>query len=462
MTGFGTDLGGGRRSGLARLAAVALLLGAPVVPVGARSIAETNRAARVAPDEIVGRAVEHSYALKTSAKEIDAAEARRTQSRAQFLPSVDADGRAAWYSGLKDITLGPGSSIPAVEDRYLAGVGLSQPLFTGGRLIGQKQGADAGAEAARQARIGVGADIVIQALRAYWLWSKAFYSVESFEAALARVRAHLADMQSMHESGLVTDNDLLATEVRVDETQLLLEEARRRVALARADIAYLTGAELAADAQPDRADTGETPAAPSEDEALRMAFINRPERAARRLDTRAAEENIKVQRAGYYPQFYFLARYEQGNPNPLIFPPENEWNYDAFVGFGATWNLLDWGLTRGRAAEAAARAWQARLRQEQTDDQIALEVKESRINLENALARVAVSEHARASAARNLQAATDLWEAGLARHSDVLDAHSKLTDAEFGVISAQADVELARAALEHALGLLNEPSGQEK
>ncbi|MBU1693000.1 MAG: TolC family protein, partial [Verrucomicrobia bacterium] len=141
-------------------------------------------------------------------------------------------------------------------------------------------------------------------------------------------------------------------------------------------------------------------------------------------------------------------------PNNLIFPPEDNWQYDAFAGVVLTWDLFDSGLTRGKTAEARARAAQASLWQQQVEDRIVLEVREARIGLVNSAQQVGVAERARKSAARNLQAATDLWQNGLARHADVLDAHAQLTDAEYELVAGRADVVLARAMLEHASGCL--------
>ena len=105
-------------------------------------------------------------------------------------------------------------------------------------------------------------------------------------------------------------------------------------------------------------------------------------------------------------------------------------------------------------AEAAAHRDQARERRQQTDDQIALDVREARVDLANACERLTVAARAAESARRNLKVAEDLWKNGLTRHVDVLDAHARLTDAEVQVVVTRADVEFARAELEHATGKL--------
>ena len=271
--------------------------------------------------------------------------------------------------------------------------------------------------------------------------------MQALQAAVDRTEAHAVDMRNQFEAGMITDNDLLATEVQLDQTRLFLEDAQNRVAIMRSRVEFLTGDPLPENAVPDKAVIS-----PGLTSIGTNAAVNRPEAAARSFDVKASKAQLRGVRSDFYPQIALSARYEQANPNMLDFPPVDEWKDDAFAGVTLSWNLLDWGLTRAKVAEAAAQAEQARLRLSQVEEQISLQVREAQINLQDAVSRVAVAERAGKSAERNLQAATDLWHNGLARHSDVLDAMAQLTDSQYQLTAAQADVLLARAALDHATG----------
>ncbi|MBU1909515.1 MAG: TolC family protein [Verrucomicrobia bacterium] len=405
-------------------------------------------------DLIVSQVLAYSLRLKSAEREVEAAGAVLAQAGAQGLPTVSAAARAAHYEGLKETVLGPTMVFPEIPDRYSASIGISQPLYTGGRVASQKRSAAFTRDAARQTLAGTESDVVLEALAAYWAWSKAFYSVQALQASVQRTEAHALDMKNMYEAGLATDNDTLATDVLLDQTRLRLGEAERGVALARARIVFLTGADLPPEAIPDQAPGPDVGEFPPESELMEIAATNRPELLAASLDTRAAGQVVRATRAGRRPSLFLAAQYEQARPNNLIFPPEDNWQYDAFAGVVLTWDIFDSGLTRGKTAEARARAAQASLWQQQVEDRIVLEVREARIGLVNSAQQVGVAERARKSAARNLQAATDLWQNGLARHADVLDAHAQLTDAEYELVAGRADVVLARAMLEHASGCL--------
>ncbi|HOW96746.1 MAG TPA: TolC family protein [Kiritimatiellia bacterium] len=425
--------------------------------LGPAGFAATEPPEPVCADAIVAQALAYSLRLKSAEQDVRAAAASLAQAGAQGLPTVSAEARAAHYEGLKETALSPTMIIPEIPDRYGAVIGVSQPLYTGGRVSSLKQAAALQSDAARQALAGTESDVVLEALSSYWSWSRAFFALRALRASVDRMEAHARDMKNMNEAGLATDNDRLSTEVLLERTRLQRTEAERNEALARAKLDFLTGASLPSNAAADEAAASPAADPAPESVLLEMAATNRPEVRAAALEARSAAKAVRAARAGYGPELALSARYEQARPNTLIFPPEDEWQDDAFVGVVASWALFDSGLTRGRVLEARARAEQADLRRRQAEDRVALEVRQARVALANAGERAVVAGRARDSAALNLQSATDLWQNGLARHADVLDAHAQLTDAEFALVSARADAVVARAALDHAVGILAAP-----
>jgi len=424
------------------------LLASAFVPTWAIGDGETGT---IACARIVSAALEHSVALGVADNELLASKAKGRQMTAQELPSLDLELKAARCQGLEDMVLGP-ITIPAVESRYGASISLLQPVYTGGRLSSLRQCAALQERAVESIRSGVKADVVLQALTAYWGWSKAFQAVDVLDAAVSRMTAHSADIHNMHVAGLATDNEVLTTDVLVERTCLSLEQAQRQVELARARLSFIAGIELSSNSVP------ETAAEPDETDirvecgVTDLALNKRPERTAREMEAGAAKELARAARGSFRPQIFFTARYEQANPNMLYIPPADAWNGDAFAGVSVSWNVLDWGLTRARAEEADARIAQAQLRLRQQEELITLEVKEAQITMRDAMERVVLAAKVLKSARLNLDSATELWKNGVARHSDVLDAHARLTDAQFEVAVSLTDVTLARAALAHATG----------
>lgn len=402
---------------------------------------------------VLQAALDHSYSRRTAEQNVYAARAREEQAKARGWPSLDLGARASQYHGLEEAALGA-LVVPEIDQRYVAFASLTQPLYTGGRLRGQQEADTQARQAAASSQVAVTSASALEALNAYWWWSRTVQAVEAAQAALARMQALYDDLLHQQEAGLATENDLLATEVERERANLRLETARQQLHLARARIAFLTGAPIPPEATPEYAPVPAVTELEEEGTLIATAYSNRAERAARQAEVAAAAARVRVSQADRGPTVNVRAGYEYANPNNLFFPPDDEWNDDAYAGVEVSWNVWDSGLTRSRVAEAVSLLQQAELRREQMDEEIALQVREARIRLQEALNRQVVSARAQDSAQRNLASATTLWKNGLARQSEVLDAQARLADADQALVEARADVASGQAALDFACGVL--------
>ena len=143
---------------------------------------------RVPADELVAEALAHSPLLKASRADASAAAARGDQADALRWPEVAVDARAARYEGLEDSVFGPAQVIPAIEDRYAAGITVTERLFTGGRVSGERRAAGFRQQGAELDAGAAEADLILRVLQAYWRWSKAGSSVVAFEASVERMK----------------------------------------------------------------------------------------------------------------------------------------------------------------------------------------------------------------------------------------------------------------------------------
>jgi outer membrane protein TolC len=415
----------------------------------ARAEAPTNT---LSPDTVVQRALAYHPALKGRNEELHMATARRLQADAGLKPRLDARAQAQHFEGLENSPVAPGGlTLPVVEDQYTASIGITQPLYTGGRVSQQRKSARYQEAATYQTTLATAADLTLQTLTVYWQWSKALAQIDAFQAAVVRTKTQLADTRNLKQAGLATDNDLLANEVLLDQIQLQLQSARQQAELSQIRLTQLTGEKPASGQTPMTPDALSNVQNPTLEDALGIALSNRPELASLRMNSQASAALIEVARAEARPQLALVARYEQGSPNPHDFPPEDTWKDDAFIGAALTWNLFDGGLTRARTAEARAKAAHDDYETRALCETIIAETRAAFLSAEYTLAQRNTSKHAEMSATRNLQVATDLWKNGTARHSDVLDAQAKLTGATAQRIAAEADVLIAEAGLHHAI-----------
>lgn len=424
------------------LACAAASAGAEEIPVG----------------QVLQDALDHSHARRAAAAAVQTAEAREDQAKASGRFRLDVGARAAQYEGLEDSQLGA-LTLAEIDERMSAFAQATQPLYTGGRVRHQREAERLARESADATGDAVTAGVAFEALSEYWGWSRAFQSVGTAEAFVQRMEALYGDVRHQHEAGMITESDLLATEVELERARLRRETAVQSLALARARVAFLTGRTLSPEARPEAPPEPEAREPAGEEELLALALKHRPERAAMAREVEAAEARVRTARADRAPTLNLRAGYEYAQPNLLFFPPEETWNDDLYAGVDLAWNLWDSNLNRARVAEAASRRVQAEIARDRLDEEIALQVRTARIRLQEALNRHRVAVRARHSAQRNLASAESLWKNGLARHAEVLDAQARLAEAEDAVVAAVCEVAIGHAGLEYACGTRPEQSG---
>jgi outer membrane protein TolC len=181
---------------------------------------------------------------------------------------------------------------------------------------------------------------------------------------------------------------------------------------------------------------------------LDKALANNPGLQAMRHQTDAAEANVKVAKAGFYPQLGVMVR--------------QDWN-DRSVGFSAssytigamlTWNVFDGSSTRGAVNRASAGKIELMARLRQAESMVALQVNQAIRKADEAEKRAAVREMAATQAEEALAMVEKRYNNGVTTITELLNARAQLDKARADVVAANYDVTVQRAGLLLALGKL--------
>lgn len=343
---------------------------------------------------------------------------------------------------------------PDIPDNYYARASLQWPIYTGGRadaLIAAAR-AEAGATAADIAVAR--ADLRLEAVRAYWALVTATEALRVVEGALARTGAHLRDISSRFDAGLVPPNDVSAVRAEQARQRMLVIDARNRRASMVEEIRRLTGirgditaaAPLASDPPP----LAPPPAPPSAGPL--SAGPLRPEVDALQQRVEAAAGRASAAAAGRRPTVAVTGAADYANPNPRIFPRTDVWRPSWEVGVVASWTVFDGGRVAAERAEAEAAVRALRARQTDLDARIATDIAQRRLDLESAHAALDAAREAVASAADARRVLAERFAVGVATSTDVLDADVALLQAELERTRTLANIKLAEARLARAEG----------
>jgi outer membrane protein TolC len=381
---------------------------------------------------------------------IVAAQAGLDQANAAFWPRLQFQSS---YTGSDNPMLAFGSilnqrayssslnfnDVPTVDDLNARGL-ITVPLYVGGKNTATRKAAKANADAARQDNEAVRNALGFEVSRAFYTVLKTRQFLRAADAEVNSFEASLAVAKKRLDGGTLLKSGVLDIEVRLAQAREELVRARNANALAVRVLRNLLGIESG---EFEVADAAPPVAAPDAGD-----FSGRPELAAARHRERSAEEQARAAKGGYLPRVsgFGSLDYDYG------------WKYENGGGSytaGALlqWDLWDGKLTRAKVAEANANLELAREEQRKLRFALDLEVEQARLDLKAADERLSVTEQMVAQAAESASLTRARFEQELALSTQLIDAETALVAARVRRAEAEADRQIAIAAVRKALSL---------
>jgi len=314
------------------------------------------------------------------------------------------------------------------------------PLYAGGKNKAGRETAKANTEAARQDNEAVRNALGFEVSRAFYSVLKSRQFIKAAEAAVNSFESNLNIARKRLDGGTLLKTDVLDLEVRLAQAREDLVRARNANALAGRSLRNLLGIE---DGEFVVADTAPTVTAPDSGD-----FSPRAELAAARQRERAAQEQVRGAKSGYIPRVNAFGSldYDYG------------WKYENGGGSYTAGALLQWDLWDGKLTKAKVREANANLesaREEQRKLRLALdlEVEQARLELKSANERLIVTQQAVSQASESAELTRVRFQQGAAISTQLMDAETALLSARVRRAEAEADQQIAVAALRKALAL---------
>jgi outer membrane protein len=423
------------------------LVGLSMLATAAAASAQDTAAVPLTVSGAVERALAQSHRLAEARAREEGALAAVESRRAAERPMLTVSGGYTRTNHVDEFGVPqPDGALriiyPDIPDNYFTRASLQWPIYTGGRSNALIRAAEAESRASA-AEIDVArADLRLEVIRAYWALVTASETVRVVQEGLARADAHLRDVRSRFDNGLIPPNEVSAVEAQRARQEMQLIEARNVRRSVLEDLRRLTGIEsdiVTADAL-----AGDSAPVTSAPERAELDAIQ--QRIA------AADERVAAIEAARRPAIAFNGAVDYANPNPRIFPRQDVWRSSWELGINASWTVWDGGRTDADAAEAAAAARALRAREAELTSVIATDVRQRQLDLDSARASLEAANAAVASAAETRRVLGERFDVGVATSTDVLDAQMVLLQAELDRTRALANIRLAEARLARALG----------
>ncbi len=401
-------------------------------------------------------ALQQNPQLRVAAFEVTVARAQLAQARAGTAIQANVQGS---YTRTEEgastsvpVTGCPGCviTIPAPSpDIYDARLILQYPLYSGGRIEAQIAMAEANLRGAEATFERLTQQIVFGVRQAYFALVLARAGLQAADRSVAQASENLRVARVRVAAGVSPRFDEVQAGVAVATARQAQVRARNAVAQATQGLNALLNLPLdapIAPVEPFAATPVETPL----DRLLARALDIRPELAEVRARLATAQAAVQLAESGGRLNLGLSGAYSYSNSG--AFGPGTALSTTWSVTLAATLNVSDGGLAKERVDEAKQRLEQLKAAEAQQRQAIELEVRQAYLNLQSAREEMLVAEALVAQAAEALRIANVRFEAGVGTSLEVLSAQASSSQAEAATSQAQFNYNVARAALERAVG----------
>ena len=336
---------------------------------------------------------------------------------------------------------------PASTGDFRTAFSLEQPIFDLSIVFGADlavKGAEEQSLALQQRR----EEVAFSVFGSYLEVQKARAMLVAAEKAVSDAEEHRRLARVRYESGTGLKSDELRAGTFLAEMEQQCITAKNNVVLAGMRLALVTG-----EPEGDSLGTSEylsgMPLGREKEDFVAIALANRKDLKEMEKTAEKAQVGVSLAGSAFLPTLYGNASYQM-NDRDLPFGRDNDsW----IAGVNLRWELFD-GLrrfderARARSLESSAReslAYQQR--------EVAFQVRESLLRLDEAEKRQMVAQASLNDAEESVRLVTKRFTNSLATLVDVLDAQSALNRARASVVENDAGYALATARVWYSAGI---------
>lgn len=372
------------------------------------------------------------------------------------LPKIEGSATGAYV--LPDIEM-TGMEL-AMRGTYMAGLTLTQPIYTGGKISAGRQMARLGRQIADQQLRMTRMDVLVDADNAYWSYIAVRRKVRMLESYSTQMDTIYKQTSSAVTAGMAIENDLLRIEAKRTEIEYQLQHARNGADLCRMALCNVIGAPLDTAIEP--TDTTFNIESPT---AMSLDIARRPEVGLLEKQIDVNMQRIRDARSEMLPTVGLSAGYSYyGNiklkgfadmGNGTTVPYTQEFRDGIGIAMLAVKiPIFHWGESRKKMHKARYELDNSQLELQRNMRLMSIEAQQAVQNVEDGYRMIHTAESGLRQAEENLRVMRNRYAAAMSPLTDLLDAQSQWQQAQSNLIEAQTQYMIYRTDYLRATGQL--------
>lgn len=461
------------------------------------SLWEVNAQQVLSLEDCRSLAIENNKKLKISGEEIEAAKAKKAEAFTKYLPGIDAMGtymrnqkkinllsedahlptyvwneqkggyvpNILWNADMtpvigpdgnpvfKEFALLPKDAMTVdARNTALLQVGLTQPIYMGGKIRAYNQLAGLSEKLAESGYDQELQSVILETDEAYWQVISLVNRQKMAGKYVETLKKFSHDVEIMYNTGVATKAELLSVNVKLNEGEMLLTKVENGLSLSRMLLNQMCG--LPTDTicvLKEEVVRPETVALP--EYSLEQVYDSRPEIRGLLLATDIYKKKERIARSEYLPTVAFMANYLSMTPSffdGISTKLDGMWS----VGVGVKAPIFHWGASRKSVRSARAETNVINYKLQDAKEKIELQVSQSQFKVKEAAKKMEMAQKNMERAEENLKFANLGFQEGTIPASNVLEAQTAWLSARSELIDAQIESKLCEVYLQKAYGIL--------
>lgn len=385
-------------------------------------------------------AVEYSHDLKAADKNIAASIELEKAAQKDLYPKLSGNANFQYTGNPLELTLDlPSTGNPVTFEgkdlKYSASVSLTQPIYTGGRLL----------ETIRLARYRhnvsgfqeeyIRSGIYLQTDMQYWNTVARTEIVRISDDYRNSIASLTQTIRERVNAGLTDRQDLLMMEVKLNEAEYQLLQARKNLENGLMALNSLIGVELGAPTKVE--------------DSVSMVVVNdvslwsdggavRPELKIATEQIRMAESEKKLVLSKYRPQFYVGVDGSYSSPG-YNFRTDMDPNYAVYAKVSVP--LFEWGKRKNEKRASSFKVDMATDNLNKVTDGVNLEIRTARNSLRQAMEQAELTRNSLDKARENETMALERYDEGKSSITEVIDAQTYRQIAQMNHVQAKVSAQ---------------------
>lgn len=414
-------------------------------------------------EDCIQIALQHKADVKIAHDQVRVASAQLEAAWGGFLPSlnfslrgsrnVQGEGRR-FFSGLEFTA--PAST----REYYSSGLSLSQPIFTGGRLMSNRKYAMLNSQQADVGYANTKEQVIMDVISGYFQVLRAREFVRVYQSALESSQAQVDLVKERYNLGAVAQSDVYKAQTQAGNDRINLLQQQNALATQKRNLNLVMGREpLASVVLPEFDYTA--PQIPDEETAQQHALQANRNLEQYRLDVEMSRANVAIARSSLMPSLSASFGYDRSGFLMADLYRELDKNWSYSLGVNLSVPIFNRLQTRTQLATRKYQLSTAQQRYQDAELSVKMQVDNLIEQLKTYQEIISLNELNLQSAEEDLRLAKERYNIGQATLLDVLDAQASLISAQRILVYTKFDAKTQEAQLQAAMGeLLSNRTGQ--